>query len=240
MSKSRSEVSQWAGIEKNNAHTVNALENASRHFDELDPFTVHTLEAIYGQESSFGTNFHRNRRGSDLAAGHFQLKKGTAEDYGLIVTKSNDERFDVDLASDAAARYLKDLYGYFTKGQNFPTAKRRISPVPDVNERTKFTFAAYNAGQGRIAQSQMEAAKEKDDITLWDRVKNYLGIAGATPKKEAEIKNYVPSVLEYEELFEELSPADKSKKNLPPRKLSRNENGSCKWVTLDHGPVCIS
>ena len=238
MSKKRQYVEEWIVREKDKKHLVKALENASRHFDEDDPLTVHTLEAIYGKESSFGKN--RRTRGMSGAAGDFHLERGTATDYGLIVTKSNDERFDVDLASDAAARYLKDLYGYFTKGQNFPTAKRRISPVPDVNERTKFTFVAYNAGQGRIAQSQMEAAKEKDDVTLWDRVKNYLGIAGATPKKGAEIKNYVSSVLEYEELFEELSPADKSKKNLPPRKLSRNENGSCKWVTLDHGPVCIS
>lgn len=236
--KERQNVEDWVVKEKNQEHLKEALENASRHFDENDPFTVHTLEAIYGQESSFGKN--RRSRGMDGAAGDFHLEKGTAKDYGLVVTKDNDERFDVDLAADAAARYLKDLYGYFTKGQNFPAAGRRISPVPDVNERTQFTFAAYNAGQGRIAQAQMEAEKNEDSVIIWNQVSVYLGVAGADPEKEIQITNYVPSVIEYEKLFEELSPADETKKDLSPRKLSRNEDGSCHWVTLDHGPVCIN
>jgi hypothetical protein len=67
--------------------------------------TVNTLEAVYGRESSFGTLL--GIRGSSKAAGHFQFEPDTASRYGLSVSKKNDQRFDIDRASSAAARYLK-------------------------------------------------------------------------------------------------------------------------------------
>lgn len=77
--------------------------------------TVNTLGAVYGQESSFGLSSKLGKRGSSGAAGHFRLEKVTAERYGLIVSRQNDQRFDIDYASSAAARYLKDINGIFAK-----------------------------------------------------------------------------------------------------------------------------
>ena len=57
-----------------------------------DVLTVNTLEAIYGQESSFG--ILRRSPGIGGAVGEFHIEKKTAERYGLIVTKDNDQRFD--------------------------------------------------------------------------------------------------------------------------------------------------
>ena len=88
----KSNVDVW--LERETEHKKKALENASRYFDEIDNLTVNTLEAIYGQESSFGTEMRK--RGIEGAAGHFHLEKDTAEDYGLTVTKENDQRFDID------------------------------------------------------------------------------------------------------------------------------------------------
>lgn len=101
----KSNVDQW--LERETQHTRRALENASSYFDNKDVLTVNTLESIYGQESSFG--IRRRTRGIKGAAGDFHLQKGTAERYHLIVSKENDQRFDIDYASIAAARYLKDL-----------------------------------------------------------------------------------------------------------------------------------
>ena len=88
-----------------------ALESASRHFDGNDNLTVNTLEAVYGQENSFGILM--GKRGSVRAAGHFQFKPKTTRQYGLTVSKKNDQRFDIERASSAAARYLKDLNTWF-------------------------------------------------------------------------------------------------------------------------------
>jgi len=51
--KQSSDVDVWLGRET--PRVRKALESASRYFDGGDRLTVNTLEAVYGQESSFGT-----------------------------------------------------------------------------------------------------------------------------------------------------------------------------------------
>lgn len=109
--KQKSNVDVW--LERETGHKREALERALRYFDDNDSLTVNTLEAVYGEESSFGTMLRK--RGTTDAAGHFMLEKATAEEYNLVVSKENDQRFDIDYASSAAARYLKDLNGIFSK-----------------------------------------------------------------------------------------------------------------------------
>jgi len=109
--RSSSNVDQWLGRET--PRIRKALESASRYFDGNDHLTVNTLEAVYGQESSFGTML--GTRGSAKPAGHFHLQSETARRYGLSVSSKNDQRFDIDYASSAAARYLKDLDSMFRK-----------------------------------------------------------------------------------------------------------------------------
>ena len=139
--KPPSTVDQW--LERETARIRKALENASRYFDSNDELTVNTLEAVYGQENSFGILM--GQRGSTRAAGHFQFKPKTAKRYGLGVSKQNDQRFDIDRASSAAARYLKDL-----------------------------DLGAFNAGEGRVAVAQRLAEKAGKDPQSWSDVAEYL------------------------------------------------------------------
>src|SRR5437016_1700644 len=99
----RSSFPDW--LKRETPFQRKALETASRHFDKNDTMDVHTLEALYGQESSFGK--YRGKRNSNGAAGDFQIKKKTAKDLGLRVSEKNDERFDLDASSAAAAKNLK-------------------------------------------------------------------------------------------------------------------------------------
>lgn len=230
----KSNVDAWIELEQKKSHKVKALESASRHFDENDAFTVHTLEAIYGRESSFGKN--RGQRGNNGPAGDFQLEKATAERMGLTVSRENDERFDVDQSSDASARYLKTLDKIFSKKTSL-TLSRETIPITDLNQRKNFVLAAYNAGEGRIAQAQIEAIKNGADPTDWNQVKEYLVLAGASLNKVEEILEYVEKVFEYEKEFEEKSLAD-GQKELDLREIKRG-SGSGRWVTIDDRPVFI-
>ena len=72
-----SDVDVW--LERETPRVRKALESASRHFDADDDLTVNTLEAVYSQESSFGTML--GTRGSASAAGHFQFMPETAKRY---------------------------------------------------------------------------------------------------------------------------------------------------------------
>jgi len=93
-------------LEKEDSAWRSDNHNASRHFAGNDRLTVNTLEAIYGQENSFGILL--GTRGSSGAAGHFQFRAKTTREYGLHVSKDNDQRFDIGYVASAAARYLKD------------------------------------------------------------------------------------------------------------------------------------
>ena len=227
MAGKKSKIDTW--LEKETSHKQKALENASRYFDSKDALTVNILESIYGQESSFGDN--RRQRGLTGAAGDFQIEKNTAVRFGLIVTKGNDQRFDIDDASRAAAQYLKGLDNAFRDGSKLGGDLKTIG-ISDPFERAKFTLAAYNGGEGRVAQAQLKAQADGKDPHKWDDVKNYLEVAGANPAKVSEIQKYVEEVLQNSKELSEKSKADKNAKERKPLKTKTNSPGG-RWITKD-------
>lgn len=232
--KRKSDVDAW--LEKTISHQRKALENASRTFDSNDSLTVNTLEAIYGRESSFGSN--RRTRGISGAAGDFQLEKETARRMGLTVSPKNDQRFDVDDASQAAGKYLKSLDNAFSKETNLGSGIK-IIPVRDANDRRDFSIAAYNAGEGRIARAQQEAERDGKNPRNWDDVKRYLEAAGASKEKADEILSYVDKVTGYEKEFANKSPSDKKLKDLKTKKDPEAQSEDGHWITKDGKRILI-
>ena len=228
-----SNVDTWLGQET--GHVRKALESASRYFDGNDTLTVNTLEAVYGQESSFGSML--GKRGVEGAAGHFRFRADTAKRYGLSVSKNNDQRFDIDYVSSAAARYLKDLDGMFSKSATLSKGLITI-PVKSTTEREKFVLGAYNGGEGRIAGAQRLAEKAGKNPQLWTDVAEFLELAGATEDTANQIRQYVEKIPIYESEFATKSPADKNIKQKEPkeRKYQCTEGH---WVTIDDRPVFI-
>jgi membrane-bound lytic murein transglycosylase MltF len=233
MAERPSNVDQWLGRET--PRIRKALESASRYFDAADDLTVNTLEAVYGQESSFGALL--GTRGSTKAAGHFQLQPETAKRYGLSVSKNNDHRFDVDDASSAAARYLKDLDSMFSKDTTLSRGKKTIA-VKCAVERKKFVLAAYSGGEGRIAGAQRLAEDAGRNPQQWSDVQQFLEPAGADEGTAQQIRGYIQRVIPYEMEFAQKSLADKDMKHKDVRKEpSRCTEGH--WVTIDGQRVFI-
>jgi len=79
------------------------------------------------------------------AAGMWQLMPSTATRYGLRVDELVDERFDIYKSTDAAARFLRDVY----KGLG----------------RWDLTVLSYNCGAGRVRQAIIQA---KGSAVVWD------------------------------------------------------------------------
>lgn len=232
MAQKPSNVDQW--LKRETPRTLKALESASRYFDSNDELTVSTLEAVYGQESSFGTML--GERGSAVAAGHFHFKPDTAKRYSLNVSKENDQRFDIDYAASAAARYLKDLDTMFSERKTSKVPE--TIPVKSASERKKFVLAAYHAGEGRIARAQRLAQKTGSDPRSWSEVQQFLEPAGADEFTAEATRRYLERVPAYEVEFARKSPANKKLK----QKAAKKERVRCAvghWRTIDGRPVFI-
>ncbi len=229
-------VNEW--IDLRDPHQLKALEKASKVFDDNDVLTVNTLEAIYGKESSFGNKRYldKSSRGSDKPAGHFQQKKEAAKEQGLITDPKNDQRFDIDEASISAAKQLKALDTYFSKKTNLGSGIFTIA-ISDKAVREIFTIAAYNIGQGRVAQAQALAKAAGKNPANWEDVKEFLIAAGAKSDQAKEVIEYVKKVLEYKKEFEKKSEANKKLKDKDLKETNLQKDGH--WVTIDDHPVLI-
>ena len=235
------DVDKW--IKNRKPYQVKALENASKVFDDKDNLSVNTLEAIYGKESSFGNKSYVDNfpKGTAKPAGHFQQKKVSANEQGLITNPKNDQRFDIDEASIGAAKQLKKLDTYFSKKTKLTNNISTIA-ISDVETREIFTIAAYNIGQGRIAQAQALTKEAKKDPKNWNDVQEFLITAGAKKSQAKEVTEYVTKVLEYKKGFEKKSQANKKLKD---KKLKNKASKASKlgndghWVTINDVPVLI-
>lgn len=89
------------------------------------------------------------------ARGFWQFMEGTAKDYGLEVNDNVDERYNIELATHAAAEYLKD-------------SKERFGSWT-------LAAAAYNAGNRGI-ENQLERQNVKDyyDLLLGEETGRYV------------------------------------------------------------------
>ena len=76
------------------------------------------------------SNLLQSARSGVGAAGYWQFMEGTAAEFGLRVSETVDERYDVEKSTHAACRYMKSAYSRF--GDWIAVA------------------ASYNAGMGRI------------------------------------------------------------------------------------------
>ena len=97
------------------------------------------------------------------AAGLWQFILMAGKQYGLEVNTLVDERRDPIKSSEAAARFLSDLYQTFGDWS--------------------LAIAAYNCGPGSVQKAILRAGGEKGSIDFWD-IYNYL---------PTETRGYVPA-----------------------------------------------
>ncbi len=114
------------------------------------------------------------------AAGMWQFMPGTARKYGLTVNWWIDERRDPILSTEAAARYLKELYGIFNDWH--------------------LALAAYNAGEGKIGR----ALKATNTNNFFELHKKNHTIKSRRSRLRKETLNYVPKFIAISKIFQNL------------------------------------
>lgn len=108
------------------------------------------------------------------SAGLWQFQPASAREYGLRVDAGHDERLDPALSSEAAARYLANLFAEF--GQ----------------ESFMLAVAAFNTGESKMRKTLFALAQQPGGLRPDDRNFWYLYRLRALPEETMEC---VPQVL---------------------------------------------
>lgn len=135
--------------------TMLMIKRANRYFPEMAPIleangVPSDLLYLACAESSLNPRAYSPAK----AAGIWQFIASAAKEYGLEVNDEIDERYNVEKATAAAARYLKKAYNRYG---DWPSA-----------------MAAYNGGMARIAKElDAQSADTSLDLYLAEETTRY-------------------------------------------------------------------
>ncbi len=136
--------------------TLQMIKRANRYFPVIEPILKENnipddLKYLMVIESSVNP-LAKSGAG---AAGLWQFMPSTAKEYGIEVNGCVDERYDVEKATVAACKYLKNAYA-------------KYGDWPSV-------AASYNAGQGRIShQLNRQNVTNSLDLHLVEETSRYV------------------------------------------------------------------
>lgn len=134
-----------AGI---HSHTLSPYDSIIKKYAKKIGWDWRMLAAVVYQESKFSISSHSGRG----AAGLMQVLPSTAEYYNIRNLTDPEENIK------AGTLHLARLQ-YMFKGDNMEQC-----------EKIKFTLAAYNAGEGRVADCRSLAKSRGFDNNIWEDV----------------------------------------------------------------------
>lgn len=141
-----------------NGHTLTLLtiKRANRYFPVMAPILkAQNVPTDFLYLACTESNLNPRALSPAKAAGFWQLLAGTAREYGLEVNEEVDERYDVELSTVAACKYLKSAYKRY--GDWLTVA------------------ASYNAGMGRISgELSKQMQKRSIDLYLTEETSRYV------------------------------------------------------------------
>jgi soluble lytic murein transglycosylase-like protein len=144
------------------------------------------------QESGFQTNVVS--KDGHSTKGIYQLKDSTGKE---LLSKYHSGKkynpFDSELNIDLGIKYLKELNEIFTNGAQIRNGLKVFSS--DANSVEKFSLAAFNAGQGRVAYAQNLAQQNGQDPSKYSSVENFLPLS---------TRQYVSSIVSKKPEFQKL------------------------------------
>jgi membrane-bound lytic murein transglycosylase MltF len=134
------------------------------------------------------SNLNPRARSSDgKSVGTFQMTAATATEMRQKIARGTVARPSGPDDVALGVGYLHYLDGAFSRRAQLARGLATV-PVADATERKQFAVAAFNAGEGRVARAQAQAAAHGGDPTKFADVKRYL---------PAITQVYVPRVVAY-------------------------------------------
>ncbi len=128
-------------------NTLLAIKRANRYFPVMAPILKEQgvpADLIY--LAAIESTLNPRALSPAKAAGMWQFMPSTGKEYGLEVSNEVDERYNVEKATRAACKYLKDAYKKYGNWES--------------------VAASYNGGMARIS-NELEAQQATSAYDLW-------------------------------------------------------------------------
>jgi len=129
------------------AATLLVIKRANRFFPEIEPILkANNIPDDFKYLALIESNLIPDNRSPAGALGLWQFMEATAKEYGLTVNSNVDERLNIEKATVAACKYIRDAYKIYGDWTS--------------------VMASYNAGMLRISK-ELEKQKVKSAMDLW-------------------------------------------------------------------------
>ena len=136
--------------------TMLSLKRANRYFPVIEPILKECgIPDDFKYLAVIESSLNHLAKSPAGAAGMWQFMQASGRQYGLEVNQNIDERYNLEKATRAACKYLKDAY---QKHKSWTNAA-----------------AAYNAGSGRITSEQnKQQVQQAFDMLLVSETSRYV------------------------------------------------------------------
>ena len=149
--ESESYVKQYS--KKERSYIIYMFNRGKKFFPKAaEIFEKFNLPDAFQMLPALESNFTANAVSVAGAVGYWQFMSELAREYGLHVSKKNDERKNFEKSTIAAAKFFRDQLEFF-------------------NDDILLTVAAFNCGQGGVRAAMKKSNKSEPDF--WD-IKKYL------------------------------------------------------------------
>ena len=128
-------------------NTLLAIKRANRYFPVIVPILKkNNIPVDMAYLAAIESTMNPRAVSPAKAAGLWQFMPSTGKEYGLEVNADVDERYDVEKATEAACRYLRNAYARYGNWES--------------------VAASYNGGMGRIT-NELAAQQATSAYDLW-------------------------------------------------------------------------
>ncbi len=136
--------------------TLQIIKRANRYFPIILPILrAYNIPEDFIYLMVIESKIDEKAKSPAGACGLWQIMKSTGKDYGLEINRNIDERFNLEKATEAACKYLRDSY--------------------KQNHDWSLVALAYNAGNGRINRElKSQGVKNPEDLYLVSETSRYL------------------------------------------------------------------
>lgn len=147
---------ELASMSYTHGNTLLTIKRANKYFPVIEPILKKNgVPADFLYLACIESNLNPRAYSPAKAAGIWQFIPSTAREYGLEVGDEIDERYNLEKATNAACRYLKDAYKKYGNWES--------------------VMAAYNGGMARITKElAAQQAQSSFDLFLADETMRYV------------------------------------------------------------------